>query len=170
MQRHARSSEKAGGGKSVAWGLANIPFHFKHLLICCCHLWRRRRTLERISDGALIWERRWPAQALTKFLITTSTAFFFFYPPSHLLPPWPRSLLILNFLIIQKLPHLLLASFLQRFFIRIFPHPLPMVGSGYWSLWPLAHLGLPKSLNLFRFEVGRLHPLHYVHTLRNTKT
>lgn len=28
------------------------PFHFKHLLICCCRLWRRRRTLERMSDGA----------------------------------------------------------------------------------------------------------------------
>lgn len=37
-------------------------------------------------------------------------------------------------------------------------HPksiFPMVGSVCWSLWPLAHLGLPKSLNLFRFADAR---------------
>lgn len=62
VQRNAWSSEKAGGYEIFRLGgKPAASFHFKRLSILRCHLWRRRRTLERISDGAVMWETGWPA-------------------------------------------------------------------------------------------------------------
>lgn len=62
VQRNAWSSEKAGGYEIFRLGgKPAASFHFKRLSIRRCHLWRRRRTLERISDGAVMWETGWPA-------------------------------------------------------------------------------------------------------------
>lgn len=59
VQRNAWSSEKAGGYEIFRLGgKPAASFHFKRLSIRRCHLWRRRRTLERISDGAVMWEKR----------------------------------------------------------------------------------------------------------------
>lgn len=62
VQRNAWSSEKTGGYEIFRLGgKPAASFHFKRLSIRRCHLWRRRRTLERISDGAVMWEKGWPA-------------------------------------------------------------------------------------------------------------
>lgn len=75
VQRNAWSSEKAGGYEIFRLrGKPAASFHFKRLSIRRCHLWRRRRTLERISDGAVMWEKRvtCSADALSWFLTSTS--------------------------------------------------------------------------------------------------
>lgn len=52
---NAWSSEEAGGYEIFRLGAkAAASFHFKRLSILRCHLRRRRRTLERISDGAVM--------------------------------------------------------------------------------------------------------------------
>lgn len=75
VQRNAWSSEKTGGYEIFRLGgKPAASFHFKRLSIRRCHLWRRRRTLERISDGAVMWEKRvtCSADALSWFLTSTS--------------------------------------------------------------------------------------------------
>lgn len=55
---NAWSSEEAGGYEIFRLGAKPAAsFHFKRLSILRCHLRRRRRTLERISDGAVMWEK-----------------------------------------------------------------------------------------------------------------
>lgn len=52
VEMNAWSSEEAGGYEIFRLGAKPAAsFHFKRLSILRCHLRRRRRTLERISDG-----------------------------------------------------------------------------------------------------------------------
>ena len=94
-----------------------------------------------------------------KFLITTSTAFFKFPipPPSPVATEFAYSEL---FNYSETSFPLIGFPFVAVFNSSLpFPLPYPTVGSVYWSL----------SI-FFRFEVGSLHPLHVMHTLRDRKS